>query len=112
MENSSTSLRDGPVPPGGSDPFAAPRHDEGNPVRAHPLHDALAELPPPDTTRWVMRRKAQVVNGVRTGLLSVEEACRRYRLSEEEFNSWRAMIEQHGVAGLRVTRLQHYRKKP
>jgi hypothetical protein len=67
-------------------------------------------LPPPDTRRWVARRKAEVVAAVRGGLLSRTEALERYRLSEEEFASWQQSIEQHGLAGLRTTRLQHYRR--
>jgi len=43
---------------------------EGSPI-------TLDDLPPPDTTRWVIRRKAAVVAGVRAGLLSLEEACAR-----------------------------------
>ena len=31
----------------------------------------LAELPPTDTQRWVIRRKAEVVDDVRGGLLSI-----------------------------------------
>lgn len=69
----------------------------------------LKDLPPADTRRWVARRKADVVAGVRAGLLTLEEACRRYRLTIEEFESWQAMIERHGVRGLRVTRIQQYR---
>lgn len=68
-----------------------------------------ADLPPPDTKRWVMRRKAEVVAGVRSGLISLEEACRRYTLSVEEFLSWQRLIDAHGVRGLRATRLQDYR---
>ena len=67
------------------------------------------ELPPPNTKRWVIRRKAQVVNGVRTGLISLDEACRRYTLSVEEFLSWQRLIDKHGLRGLRATRLQDYR---
>jgi Protein of unknown function (DUF1153) len=66
-------------------------------------------LPSPDTKRWVARRKAVVVNAVRHGAISLEEACRRYRLSAEEFQTWERAIATHGVAGLRVTRLQIYR---
>jgi hypothetical protein len=69
-----------------------------------------ADLPPPDTKRWVMRRKAEVVAGVRSGLISLEEACRRYTLSVEEFLSWQRLIDSHGVRGLRATRLQDYRQ--
>jgi hypothetical protein len=69
-------------------------------------------LPPTDTKRWVARRKAVVVNAVRNGAISLDEACRRYRLSVEEFQAWQRAIEAHGVAGLRVTRLQIYRDPP
>lgn len=68
-----------------------------------------ADLPPPDTKRWVMRRKAEVVAGVRSGLISLEEACQRYTLSVEEFLSWQRLIDRHGVRALRATRLQEYR---
>jgi transposase-like protein len=67
------------------------------------------ELPPPDTRRWVPRRKAVIVNAVRRGAISLEEVCRRYQLSVEEFVTWQRAIETHGVPGLRVTRLQMYR---
>ncbi|WP_347710414.1 DUF1153 domain-containing protein [Niveispirillum sp. BGYR6] len=70
----------------------------------------LDDLPPPDTRRWVMRRKAEVVAGVRAGLLSFAEACARYSLSEEELASWQRLIDRHGVKALRVTRLQDYRR--
>jgi Protein of unknown function (DUF1153) len=68
-----------------------------------------ADLPSPNTKRWVIRRKAEVVAGVRNGVISLEEACRRYKLSIEEFLSWQRLIERHGLAGLRATRLQDYR---
>ena len=76
---------------------------EGKPI-------TLDDLPPPNTKRWVIRRKAAVVAGVRAGLISLEEACRRYTLSVEEFLTWQRMIEEYGVRGLRVTRLKHYRE--
>ncbi|MCP5372613.1 MAG: DUF1153 domain-containing protein [Hyphomicrobiales bacterium] len=66
-------------------------------------------LPPPNTKRWVVRRKAEVVAGVRTGLISLEEACRRYKLSIDEFLSWERLLDEHGLAGLRTTRGQQYR---
>jgi transposase-like protein len=70
------------------------------------------DLPSPDTKRWVARRKAVVVNAVRSGAISQEEVCRRYELSAEEFFAWQRAIDTHGVAGLRVTRLQIYRDTP
>ena len=69
----------------------------------------LDRLPPPDTRRWVTRRKAQVVAAVRNQLLTFNEACERYRLSEEEFHSWINLLDHHGVRGLRATRMQEYR---
>lgn len=71
----------------------------------------IDDLPPPDTKRWVIRRKAQVVLAVRGGLLTLEEACERYNLSVEEFLSWQRMIDRHGLPGLRVTRIQEYRHR-
>ena len=69
----------------------------------------IADLPTPGTKRWVIRRKAMVVAAVRGGLLSLEEACSRYLLTVDEFLSWQTLIEQHGLAGLRSTRIQQYR---
>src|SRR5918999_2537427 len=69
----------------------------------------LDDLPPPDTQRWVARRKAEVVAAVRAGLLTLEEACTRYSLSSEEFTTWEQAIEKHGLGGLRVTRIQDFR---
>ena len=43
---------------------------------------------PPRDTRWVWRRKAKVVSAVNSGVLSLDEACRRYEMSIEEFLSW------------------------
>ena len=70
----------------------------------------IADLPPTNPRRWVIRRKAEVVAAVRGGLLSFEEACQRYTLTTEEFLSWQQSIDQHGLAGLRTTRIQHYRQ--
>ena len=50
-----------------------------------------------------------VVAAVRGGLLSLDEACERYRLTSEEFLTWQKSIDQHGLAGLRTTRIQQYR---
>lgn len=69
----------------------------------------IAGLPPKDTKRWVIRRKAEVVAAVRGGLLSLEEACERYKLTIDEFLSWQRLIERGGVAALRATRIQDFR---
>lgn len=69
----------------------------------------MADLPDANTQRWVIRRKAQVVAAVRGGLLSLEEACARYRLTVDEFLHWQQSIDRHGLAGLRTTKVQEYR---
>jgi hypothetical protein len=75
------------------------------PIRTSPM----AGLPLPATKRWVVRRKAAVVAAVRSGEVTLEEACRWYQLSEDEFRSWERAFETHGLAGLRITRTQQYR---
>ena len=70
----------------------------------------LEDLPAPNTKRWVIRRKAQVVVAVRSGIISLNDACSRYNLSIEEFLSWQRLIDRHGIGGLRATRIQHYRE--
>ena len=77
---------------------------DGNPL-------GVVDLPAPDTKRWVIQRKAKVVAAVHVGLLSLEEACSRYMLTTDEFLSWQSSIYQHGLAGLRITRTQQYRRR-
>ncbi|MFB2531815.1 DUF1153 domain-containing protein [Paracoccus sp. p4-l81] len=68
----------------------------------------LADLPEADTRRWVASRKARVVTGVTHGLISRDEAIRRYDLSEEEFDGWVLAVHRHGPAALRATQLRKY----
>ena len=72
----------------------------------------LEALPPPTTTRWFVRRKAEVVAAVNGGLLSLDEACERYRLTLEEFTAWQRAVDRFGLPGLRTTRIQHYKSHP
>lgn len=69
-----------------------------------------SKLPPADTKRWVMRRKAQLISAVRNGTITMEDALARYSLSEEEFKSWEKLFDGHGVRALRSTRLKEYRR--
>lgn len=69
----------------------------------------LDALPHPTTTRWVIRRKAEVVAAVNGGMLTVDQACRRYSISLEEFTGWQRAVARSGMPGLRVTRLKQYR---
>jgi len=68
-----------------------------------------ADLPPPDTRRWVARRKAEVIAAIHGGLLGRAEARDLYGLSEEELRLWERAISCAGLPGLRVTRVQVYR---
>ena len=57
----------------------------------------IADLPAPSTNRWVIRRKAEVIAAVYGGLVSLEEVCRRYTLTVEEFLSWQSLIDRQGT---------------
>ncbi len=70
----------------------------------------VESLPPENTVRWVIMRKAVVVSAVRNGLIGLDDACERYKLSIEEFLNWERLVNAHGLRGLRVTRLQTYRE--
>ena len=69
-----------------------------------------ADLPAAETKRWVASRKAAVVRAVRHGLITLDEAKRRYGLSDEEFESWALAVAHHGEAALKATALQKYRQ--
>jgi hypothetical protein len=69
-----------------------------------------ADLPDPQTRRWVASRKAIVIKAVKHGLLTESEAKERYALSDEEYALWVAAIEKHGEKALRVTTIQKYRQ--
>ena len=69
-----------------------------------------ADLPPPDTRRWVASRKAAVVHAVAAGLIARDDALERWSLTEEELATWEVAVSLHGVAALRTTRLRDYRQ--
>lgn len=67
------------------------------------LH-TLADLPPVDTKRWVPKRKAALITAVETGLISPEDACRRYKLTMEEYTGWKVALKEFGPGGLKTTK--------
>ena len=69
-----------------------------------------ADLPPADTRRWVARRKAAVVRGVLSGLITADEAKRRYGLSDDELAEWIRAATEHGLDALKATAVQKYRQ--
>lgn len=86
------------------------------PIQALPLDPtgtpmSREDLPSADTKRWVIRRKAKVVAGVRLGLISLEEACQRYALSVDEFLTWQTLLDTHGMKGLRATGLKKHHRR-
>jgi hypothetical protein len=68
-----------------------------------------ADLPASDTLRWVVSRKAAVVNAVDHGLITEAEARETWSLSKEELDAWRKAVSRHGLAALKATAVQRYR---
>lgn len=64
------------------------------------------DLPPDNTVRWIARRKAVVVAAVQHGMISEDEACKRYSLTPEELESWEKSLQTHGVKGLKATAIR------
>ena len=69
----------------------------------------LSHLPEANSGRWVMSRKAKVIAAIRGGLISMDEAVQRYRLTHDELSGWQAYFDRHGPRGLRTTFVQQYR---
>ncbi len=79
-------------------------------ARREPAFSA-ADLPPSDRgARWVVSRKKQILRALNEGFITLADVCRRYNLTGEEIEEWRRHFRQHGAAGLRVTKLQAYRR--
>ena len=79
-------------------------------AQPHP-HDSLDLVPdlPRPTQRWTARRKATVIQAVRGGRVPIEEMCRVYNISMNEYLAWERDVDRYGVPGLRATRFQIYR---
>jgi hypothetical protein len=77
------------------------------PYEADPFNN-MPEVPPASERRWTIRRKAAVVAAVRGGWMPIEEVCRLYSISVDEFVAWERDIDRFGVYGLRSTRYQIY----
>jgi hypothetical protein len=60
-------------------------------VGGNPFELTFANLPPADTRRWNTVRKVFVVRAIEVGMLSFDQASRRYSLSVEEFIGWRRL---------------------
>lgn len=69
-----------------------------------------ADLPDRNCSRWVASRKAAVVQAITFGLMTREEACETWALSDEELCSWETAVTQHGEGALKATKIQKYRQ--
>ena len=71
----------------------------------------LDMLPAPDTRRWVIRRKAEVVCAVEGKLISLHDVIKRYNISPDEFAAWQRAVARYGMRGLRLTKAQAYQAR-
>jgi addiction module HigA family antidote len=75
--------------------------------------DAQPDLnEPPNTKRWVLRRKAAIIAAVRIGSISIEEALRRYGLTMEEYRCWERSFGRGVTASGRPPRVNLQRPQP
>lgn len=73
--------------------------------------DDLSGLPSPQTRRWDTKRKAQVVEAVRTGRLTLDRACEIYAMSVDEYLGWQSLFDRYGTKGLMATRVKEFRSR-
>jgi hypothetical protein len=69
----------------------------------------IADLPSPGLSRWTPRCKLGVLNALDHGLITLDEACRRFQLTAEEIEEWRGGFRRFGRAGLKATTLRERR---
>ena len=74
----------------------------GNPTGQSVRGSSNLKLPLPDTTCWGPRRKERLLLCIKGNILSLEDAQRRYNLSETELETWSKRYREHGVEGLRA----------
>lgn len=68
------------------------------------LRDQVAQID--DAGRWTSGRKDALLELIRRGDLTDDEACARYSISPEELASWKVRVKAHGRRGLSITKLQ------
>jgi two-component system cell cycle response regulator DivK len=69
-------------------------------------------LPAAGSMRWSARKKAVVVIAVRSGMISIREASRRYMVSDAELADWREALDRDGIPGLLAKNLRRRRTPP
>lgn len=68
----------------------------------------INDLPASNETRWIKSKKEIVASAVRGGLLTIEEAGRRYRLSQEELDGWMERISSDVMAGAQIRGIMNH----
>jgi hypothetical protein len=71
----------------------------GNVGSAEGPEQQFAQMPelPSLGQRWTARRKVAVIEAVRGGWVPIEEICRLYKFSVDEFLAWEREVDRHGV---------------
>ncbi|HUE65381.1 MAG TPA: DUF1153 domain-containing protein [Rhizomicrobium sp.] len=82
-------------------------HSVSEPVGPNKSPFGLKKLPSSQTVRWVVSRKAEVLTAVRSGFISVDDACKRYGISMDEFIAWRSAMDRFGPRGLRASHINY-----
>jgi hypothetical protein len=90
--------------------FGIADNANSNETREERPADAAAGPVRKPLKRWVPSRKAEIVDAVRGGLISLDEALERHALSIDEYLMWQRGLELFGHAGLRVNKTKHLRQ--
>ena len=54
----------------------------------------LSDIPVGNPKRWLPATKARVMAAIEGGLISMEDAWRKYRLSRREYDCWKAFMDE------------------
>ena len=88
--------------------FSETAQSEDNLTEAQRQSIRLA-APQMPVLRWNRARKAAVVATIIAGVFTREHVCKTYELSTEELDRWIALMDDFGVNGLEVTKVQKWR---
>lgn len=59
--------------------------------------------------RWTPGRKACLLELIRRGALTADDACQRYGIDPDELASWQSRMASFGAEGLAINKLQELR---
>lgn len=84
----------------------APQQEGLSEAQRNSIRQAAPQMP---VMRWNRARKAAVVATIIAGVFTREHVCQTYELSTEELDRWIALMDDFGVNGLEVTKVQKWR---